>query len=313
MAAPQASADLYATLQQYQLLLLVAGRRLWRQMLPGDFDGSWLLIAPQMVAFTAGAQLAAAQAATAYVPAVLAETGQPDEPEARIRPQAFAGVASDGRSLPGLLEGSVVAAKRAVVRGVDGGDALKFGEKWLEQALQSAVTDAARDASQASIAVRPRIGYVRMVNPPCCSRCAVLAGVVYQFHTPFRRHPKCDCLHIPTTLANADSFLTDPAELVRRGLVNDLSQAQRKRLDDGANLPKVLNESRDRWREGMAADRRARGPVDRLGRSRPAGWNGGGTNPPPPGTTIHQLFDKLTADVDRARVAREMRAAGIAE
>lgn len=257
MPPPQATADLYATLQQYQLLLVAAGRRLWSGMLPGNFDGSWQRIAPQMVAFTAGAQLASAQAATAYVPAVLDETGQPDRPSARVRPQAFSGVASDGRSLSGLLQGSVVAAKRAATRGLDGGDALELGQKWLEQALQTAVSDAARDATAASIAVRPGLGWVRMVNPPCCSRCAVLAGVVYRWSDGFLRHPGCDCLHIPSMVANADSYLTSPAELVRRGLITDLSRPQRERLSNGADLTKVLNESRDRWRVRMAADRRA--------------------------------------------------------
>lgn len=313
MPPPLATEALYKTVQQYEVMLVVAGRRLWKRMAPADFDGSWSRLAPSLTFLTSGAQLAAAQAGVDYVPAVLAETGQPDNPLAAIRPRAFAGVASDGRSLSGLLEGSVVAAKRAMTRGLDGGDALLSGQKWLEQALQSAVADAARDATAASIAVRPEIGYVRMVNPPCCSRCAVLAGTVYHFAQPFLRHPRCDCLHIPTTMANADSFMASPAEIVRKGLVTDLSAAQQKRLADGANLPKVLNESRDRWRVQMAADRRAAGPVDALGRSRPQGWNGGGSNPPPPGTTIHQLMDKLRADVDRHNIARAMQSLGIAD
>lgn len=327
MPPPQATADLYQQLQQYQLLLLVAGRRLWQGMRPDAMDVSWQRIVARLVAFTAGAQLAAAQAGVAYVPAVLEETGQPDEPLASVRPQAFSGVASDGRSLEGLLTGALVTSKRAAaseryvnekgrrvfVRGMDGGDALELGQKWLETALRTAVEDAARDATAASIAARPGLGWVRMVNPPCCSRCAVLAGRVYRWNDGFLRHPGCDCLHIPSTVANADSFLADPNELVRRGLVTDLSQNQRDRLADGANLPRVLNESRDRWRERMAADRRARGPVDRLGRRRGAdwaGWNAGGTNPPPVGTTIHQLIDRLTSQVEAARA---MRAAGIAD
>jgi hypothetical protein len=40
-------------------------------------------------------------------------------------------------------------------------------------------------------------------------------------------------------------------------MVTDLSTDQRKRLNDGADLVKVLNESRDRWRVRMAADRAA--------------------------------------------------------
>ncbi len=257
MPPPQATENLYRILQQYQLMLLVAGRRLWSRMAPDNFDGSWLQIAPQMVAFTAGAQLAAAQAGVGYVPAVLEETGQPDEPDAAVRPQAFSGRASDGRSLPGLLEGAVVASKRAVVRGLDGGDALAYGRTWLEQALQTAVTDAARDATAASIIARPGIGWVRVVNPPCCSRCAVLAGRFYRWNEPLKRHPQCDCLNQPTSEADADRYIVDPRELVRRGQVTDLTRGQRERLDEGADLVRVLNESRDAWRVRMEADRRA--------------------------------------------------------
>ncbi len=293
MPPPQATSDLYATLQQYQLMLLVVGRRLWSRMLLGDFDGSWSRIAPQMVAFVAGAQLAAARAGVAYVPAVLAETEQPDEPAVAIRPQAFSGRASDGRGLPGLLEGAVVASKRAVARGVDGGDALALGRTWLEQALQTAVTDAARDATAASIIARPQIGWVRMVNPPCCSRCAVLAGRVYKWNDGFRRHPRCDCLHIPTTVANADPFMASPAELVRRGQVTDLTRGQRERLDEGADLVRVLNESRDAWRVRMEADRRAA-----RRQQRPASI-----------ATVHDFMASLTS---RVEAVDAMRAAGIA-
>jgi hypothetical protein len=306
---PQATQQLYETTQRFELALLGIGRRLWKRMRPDAMDASWRQLLPQMTAYTAGAQLAAAQAGVAYLPDVLAEQGIADLAEVSIRPQAFSGVASDGRSLPGLLDGAVVTAKRSVLLGKDGGDALLDGQRWLEQALQSAVADAARDATAAGIVARSNIGWVRMVNPPCCSRCAVLAGRVYKWSDGFLRHPRCDCLHIPTTLANADTYLSSPDELVKRGLITDLSQAQRKQLSDGGDISKVLNQSRDRWRERMAADRRAAGPVDALGRSRPSGWKGG-TNPPPPGTTIHELMARLT---DQVQAGAAMKAAGIAE
>jgi hypothetical protein len=299
---PQTTADFYQQLQQYQLMLLSAGRRLWRGMRPDAFDASWSQIAPRMVAFTAGAQLAAAQAAVTYVPAVLEETDQPDEPLASVRPQAFSGVASDGRSLEGLLEGSVVAAKRAVERGMEPAQALSGGQRWLEQALQSAVADAARDATTAGIAVREHMGWVRMVNPPCCSRCAVLAGRWYRWNDGFLRHPGCDCVHIPAQENVAGDFVTDPGELVRRGLITDLSGPQKQRLDDGADLAKVLNESRDRWRARLAADRR------REKRARES-WGRSGEQPPP-GSTIHDLLARATSQVQAARMAR---AAGIAD
>lgn len=184
---PQASSDFYRQLQRLQVALLAAGRRAWGRMSP-DFDRSWAAISQPLVSVTAAAQFAAASAATVYVPAVLAETGQPDEPEARVRPQRFAGVAADGRSLEGLLVGALIASKVASGRGMAPPQSLGFGQRWLDMALQTAVTDAARQATAVGIATRNDMGWVRAVNPPSCSRCAVLAGRWYRWNASFQRH-----------------------------------------------------------------------------------------------------------------------------
>jgi hypothetical protein len=91
------------------------------------------------------------------------------------------------------------------------------------------------------------MGWVRQVNPPCCSRCAVLAGKWYS-RNDIMPAPRCDCLLIPSQENVAGDFTTDPVELHRRGLINDLSRDQAKRIADGADPVKVLNEGRDRWR-----------------------------------------------------------------
>lgn len=309
MPSPEATQDLYLLLQRLQLVLVAAGRRAWSQM-RDDFDPSWAAVAPSLVRVTSAAQLAAARAATEYVPALLAETGQPDRPAARVRPESFAARASDGRSLAGLLQGAVVTAKRAtqstivrdgdsttLIPGAGVEEALLGGQKWLEQALASAVTDAARDATQAEIIVRQTLGYVKMPNPPCCPRCAVLAGEWYRWNTINERHPGCDCTLIPAAENVAGDYRTDPAELVRRGLVTDLSSNQRERLDEGANLNKVLNESRDRWRQRLAADRRGA----------KKGW--GSPETAPPTATVHDFMAHLTSRVDAITA---MRSAGIA-
>jgi hypothetical protein len=179
--SPQASDNLYVTLQRLQLVLIGAGRKAWARMGP-DFDPSWSTVAPSLLQVASAAQLAAANAATAYVPAVLAETGQPDEPEALIRPQVFSGVASDGRTLSGLLEVGVRQAKVASGRGASADRALDYGRRWLEQELQTLVTDAARDATAAQIAVRDRMGWVRRSirraapGAPCWRAVVLVAG-----------------------------------------------------------------------------------------------------------------------------------------
>lgn len=190
MPSPESAQESYQFIQRLQALLVASSRRAWSRMTP-DFDASWQAVGPQLTAVVSAGQLAAAQRATTYVPAVLTETGQPDSPEARVRPQAFSGVAADGRSLQGLLTSSVVHAKTGSAAGLSSQMALGVGERWLDGLVQTAVTDAFRLATEAETAVRPNLGFVRQVNPPCCGRCAVLAGRWYPYDAGFARHPRC--------------------------------------------------------------------------------------------------------------------------
>ncbi|WP_419404267.1 hypothetical protein, partial [Micrococcus sp. F3Y] len=69
--------------------------------------------------------------------------------------------------------------------------ALTFGRDQLRALVKTTVTDAARVAAGADMAARPRVqGYVRMLNPPSCPRCVVLAGRFYRWNAGFRRHPQ---------------------------------------------------------------------------------------------------------------------------
>lgn len=105
--------------------------------------------------------------------------------------------------------------------------------------VESIVQDAGRAAESVAVAARPNVWHVRYVNPPCCSRCAILAGRVYRYSDGFLRHPGCDCTMIPTTVASP--LKQDPEQLVADGLVTGLSKADRKALDAGADLNRVVN------------------------------------------------------------------------
>lgn len=113
-------------------------------------------------------------------------------------------------------------------------------DRQFEQLVASLVQDAGRAAQSVSIAARPRIGHVRMLTPPSCSRCAVLAGRVYRYSSGFLRHPGCDCTMIPTTLAN-DRLTQDPTDLMERGLVTGLSKADQQAIRDGADFARIVN------------------------------------------------------------------------
>lgn len=238
-----------------------------------NFDQSWAGVAPGLFSVTSAAQLAAASAALEYVPAMLAELGTPVTPVGVVQARAFAGVAADGRSLAGLLRSPVVRAKaatrtRVVVDKVDGGtvrtlvpgrspeQALAEGGRWLDGLLQSAVTDAGRGATQAAIAARPGVGFVRRVNPPCCGRCAVLAGRWYRYDAGFKRHLQCDCVIEPAKQSDAHMLITDPDDLFDNDLVHGLTKRERAALDAGESRNRVINTSRNMWR-ARAVEQRA--------------------------------------------------------
>lgn len=109
----------------------------------------------------------------------------------------------------------------------------------FDQLVDSIVQDAARAAESVAVAVRPNIYHVRFLNPPSCSRCAVLAGRVYRWSEGFLRHPGCDCTMIPTTVASP--YVQDVGQLVRDGQVSGLSKDDRLALEDGADFNKVVN------------------------------------------------------------------------
>lgn len=112
----------------------------------------------------------------------------------------------------------------------------------FDRLIASLVQDAGRTAAAVDVARRPALtGYVRSLNPPSCGRCAILAGRVYKYSTGFQRHPLCDCLMTPTTDAAGQDLITDPTDLVDRGLVNGLSKGDMFALENGADLGQVVN------------------------------------------------------------------------
>jgi hypothetical protein len=204
-----------------------------------EFDASWAKIGPRITLLTASAQLGAAKNGAAYVPRVLAELGQSVDPMGEVDPRGFAGIASDGRPLDSLLYSAVTTAKTASST-MPPQEALAAGGKWLDMAVQTMVADAARGAAGVSIAARPGIGFVRMVNSPSCSRCAVLAGKFFKWNQGFKRHPHCDCTHVATGEVGARGLTADP----QPDQITGLSKAERKALDDGADLGQVVNAKR---------------------------------------------------------------------
>lgn len=123
----------------------------------------------------------------------------------------------------------------------------------FELIVASLVSDAGRGAMGAFAASRTRqVGHIRVLTPPSCARCAILAGRWYRWSEGFRRHPKCDCQMLP---ADRNADLSDPHGAYERGEIGSyrtmpdgarrfeggLSAAQRSAIDAGADINQVVN------------------------------------------------------------------------
>ena len=112
----------------------------------------------------------------------------------------------------------------------------------FDRIVASLVADAGRSAMGAFTTSRDReVGSIRQLTPPSCSRCAVLAGRWYRWSQGFQRHPKCDCVMVP---GGRSAATYDPYRAYERGEITDLTKAQAKAIDAGADLNQVVNARR---------------------------------------------------------------------
>lgn len=246
MALPDAARRHYLAQQALTSRTVAAARRGWAAIDVADLDGTWRAgLADRLFTTVAVGQLAAADQADPYVTAVLAEQGIDAIPDGRVVPRAFAGVASDGRSLDSLLYEPVIATKSAIGAGANPVDAARAGEASLTRIVMTQMQDAGRVPVGVATVARPRVGYVRMLNPPSCARCAVLAGAFYRSNTGFQRHPGCDCRHIPTAENVAGDMTTDPAAYFDSLTADDQARyfgaAGAQAIRDGADIGQVVN------------------------------------------------------------------------
>lgn len=204
----------YLRQQEYTTTAVVAAREAERD--PGE-----------LARRIATLQVLAAQDAIDSIDPILAEQGITAAPVAGVAVAQLAGIASDGRPLATLFE-----------------QASNLAALTLMAVTQ--VQDAARNGSGMSIAARSDVGYVRMLNPPSCRDCVILAGKYYRWNAGFERHPKCDCRHIPSRENIAGDLTTDPRAYYDSLDVDDRidlagSVANYRAIEDGADLSQIIN------------------------------------------------------------------------
>lgn len=192
-----------------------------------------------MVAF----QVLAARESAKFFPLMLDEQNIEAPLAARTRPDALAGYASDGRTMRGLMD---------YTRAKD------VTEQAFDLIVATQLQDVARQAAAIELGARPAVqGYVRQLNAPSCSRCAILAGAFYRWSAGFQRHPRCDCRHVPTTRDAANDLTSSP-----RTYFDSLDEGEQERIFTkagaesirlGADPAQVVNA-----RRGMATSQAGR-------------------------------------------------------
>lgn len=254
-------ADIPASARQhYELILLLQAdavglaRQAWRNVAPNAIDASFQAQLPGLVREVQDLRWAAAFEGSAYGAFALADQG------AYVLPSDFTDIDGLIMATPNNgvvadeLSVSTIRAKQAISRSGTA-QGLTAGRDALAGILSTMIADTARQASGADLVTRSGVGYVRMLNPPSCGRCAVMAGRFYRWNQGFARHPGCDCVHVPTTSKSTagalqEGLIEDPYEYF-----NSLSDADRvkyfgkyeaRAIEDGADLFQVVNARRGR-------------------------------------------------------------------
>lgn len=259
MAVPQAAEAHYAEQQRLNAAAVALAVAAWSQLDEDNLDTSWRALLRRLFAGIAVTQRAAAAGADRYLTLVNRELGLDARRVASVRPQAFAGIASDGRPLESLLVEPIITVKEQLTRGATVPEAMRSGERALRLITETQVQDAGRVAVGVSIVAHPELtGWVRMLNPPSCARCVILAGKFFQWSEGFERHPMCDCRHIPASEALMGDLIVRPMDYFN-GLSEEdqnryFTKAGAEAIRDGADIFRVVN---------------MRG-VDRAGRRRPS-------------------------------------------
>jgi hypothetical protein len=224
---------------------------LWNGMRIDSLSEDWRFVGPRAYGYVSAAQEMVAAEAAAYVQHALAVQGI-EIPLPPIVPREFAGATADGRSLEGLLVGGVVSAKNTAARGGDVASIRASGAAYLTTVIKTEITDAGTVADQVALVAAQRTdttparadsgtlrntegrkvhyGWVRMLTPPSCGRCVLLAGKFYKWNDGFERHPNCDCRHIPVEESLSSDVRVDPERYFR-----SLTIAQQERYFGVAN------------------------------------------------------------------------------
>lgn len=257
--APAAAVEHYEGTLALEASAVQAARAAWRGVAPDSIKASFNERLDWLVKSVVALQAQAAGDGATFSAAVLAQMGKYVAPEWLSDPDAVTGWMSGvdapefGVALEDAFSATPLKTLRRIGNGMSVDEALRIGGRELEDLAMNAVVSAARNAAAVDITTRPDVYYVRMLNPPSCARCAVLAGRVYRWNDGFKRHPNCDCTHIPChksrlKAARDEGLIGDPYEYFE-----SLSEKEQNRIftkygaqaiRDGSDIYQVVNARR---------------------------------------------------------------------
>lgn len=286
MTVPAPAAEHYRRMLRLQRSARAAVDAVWSGLDARYLSESWSDVEPTLTAAVTRLQERAATAGASYGGATLAAQGVYEPPAAWVAPAGIAGWSARGFPVEKALYSAVPHTKRLIAGGMDMRSAVRRGREVARMSAATQVADAGRTAASVDTFTRPRVIYVRMLNPPSCSRCSVLAGRTYVNNEGFLRHPRCDCVHVPTTRGAAaaqEGLVADPYEYFQ-----SLSEAEQDKhfgaagaqaIRDGADLFQVVNARRGMSYAGESKDGTRRGqrvssPFTREGTTKRAYWGG---------------------------------------
>lgn len=286
MSTPETAVKHYRAMLRLQRSARAAAAVAWSSLSAAYLSESWDSVSPALERAVSRLQLDAATRGAGYGGNTLADQGLYEAPEAWVDPSSLAGVSSRGASLGAALYSAIPHTKDLIAGGMPERVALARGREVLQMSAATQVADAGRTAAGLDTFARPRVGYVRMLNPPSCSRCSVLAGRFYRNNEGFQRHPRCDCVHVPTTrteAAESEGLVHDPyayfESLSESAQDKTFGKAQAQAIRDGADLFQVVNARRGMSYAGVSSDGTRRGQkvvsdFTREGTSKRALWGG---------------------------------------
>jgi hypothetical protein len=184
---------------------------LWARIRADQLDASYRAILAQLLRLLSTGQLSAAIGVDGYVDRILREQDITPHPEGAITPAAFAGRTADGRPNAQLLARPLIGAKLQIQAGRNPDQAIEIAGRALARLSATEIADTGRSAVTTAIAARPEAtAWVRRARgATTCDRCLVLTSRVYPWQADFSRHPRCDCIAIPSTDAAGERFTRD--------------------------------------------------------------------------------------------------------